>query len=111
MSKGLGIVNQIIDILRQVHFGTHYFEIAVALREALLVNGVLTNSEVWYGLTRSDINKLEDVDKLFLRQLFHVPISCPTESLYLETGIIPWGIVIKARRVKYFHHLLTRNSD
>ena len=48
VSKGLGIVNQIIDILRQVHFGTHYFEIAIALREALLVNGVLTNSGlVW----------------------------------------------------------------
>ena len=44
-------VSQIMDILKSVSFGVHYFEIAARLREAMLVNGLLTNSEVWYGLS------------------------------------------------------------
>ena len=55
VSKGLGIVSQIMDILKSVSFGAHYFEIAVTLREAMLVNGLLANSEVWYGLTGAEV--------------------------------------------------------
>ena len=55
-----------MDILETVTFGVKYFEIAVMLREALLINGMLTNSEVWYVLKRSEIDQLEEVDKLLL---------------------------------------------
>ena len=110
VSKGLGIVSQIMDILKSVSFGVHYFEIAATLREAMLVNGLLTNSEVWYGLTGMEVNKLEEVDKLLLRQIFQVASSCPTEALYLELGCVPLGIIIKGRRIKYLHHLVTREE-
>ena len=66
------------------------------LRQSLLVNGILTNSEVWYGLNQSEIQKLESVDKSFLRQTFRVSVSGPSEALYLETGLLPLGIIIKA---------------
>jgi hypothetical protein len=110
VSKGLGIVSQIMDILKSVSFGVHYFEIAATLREAMLVNGLLTNSEVWYGLTGTEVNKLEEVDKLLLRQIFQVASSCPTEALYLELGCVPLGIIIRGRRIKYLHHLVTREE-
>ena len=32
VSKGLGLVSQIMDILKNVSFGSHYFEIAATLR-------------------------------------------------------------------------------
>ena len=110
VSKGVGIVGVISDLVKTVSFGTHFFEIAVTLRNAFLINGILTNSEVWYGLSKSDINKLENVDKLFLRKLFEVPTSCPTEAMYLELGCIPLGIIIQARRIRYLHHLVTREK-
>ena len=50
VSKGMGIVTEIMDILNTVSFGSKYFEIAIILREAKLINGILTNVEVWYGL-------------------------------------------------------------
>ena len=103
VSKGLGVVSQIMDLLRNVSFGNHYFEIAKSLREAMLVNGLLTNSEVWYGLTDKEVTKLEEVDRLFLRQVFQVASTCPIEALYLEMGCVPIGNVIKARRLKYLH--------
>ena len=110
VSKGLGVVSQIMDLLRNVSFGSHYFEIAKTLREAMLVNGLLTNSEVWYGLTDKEVTKLEEVDRLFMRQVLQVASTCPIEALYLEMGCVPIGNVIKARRLKYLHHLTTRDE-
>ena len=51
VAKGLGIVSEIMDILKTVSFGEHFFEIAATLRESKLINGILTNCDVWYGLT------------------------------------------------------------
>ena len=111
VAKGLGIVSQILDLLKTVSFGIHFFEIAASLREAMLVNGLLTNCEVWHGITEGEVSKLEEVDRLLLRQVFQVASSCPTEALYLELGCIPLGLVIKSRRISYLHHLSTRNES
>ena len=110
IAKGLGIVSQILDILKSTSFGAHYFEIAATLRESIFVNGILTNCEVWYGLTDHEVSQLEEVDRLLLRQVFNVPISCPSEALYLELGCVPISLVIKSRRVNYLHHLATRKE-
>ena len=111
VAKGLGIVSHIIDLLKNVSFGKHFFEIARTLRESLFVNGLLTNCEVWHNLHESEINKLEEIDRLLLRKIFQVQSTCPAESLYLELGCIPLGIIIKTRRLNYLHHLVTRNED
>ena len=58
----------------------------------------------------SDINQLEKVDRLLLRQVFNVSSTCPVEALYLELGCIPIGLIIKSRRVNYLHHLVTREE-
>ena len=76
----------------------------------MLVNGLLTNCEVWHDLKDTEVNKLEEIDRLLLRKIFQVASSCPTEALYLEIGCIPLGIVIKSRRLNYLHHLVTREE-
>ena len=111
INKGLGIVTQIMEILKTVSFGSKYFEIAVTLRESLLVNGMLTNAEIWYGISKSEINELEDVDKLLMRRVLESPSSSCVESLYLELGIIPISILIKARRVNYLHYLVNLSES
>ena len=95
VSKGLGIVNQILTLLEAANFGYHYFEIAILMRESMLVNGILTNSEIWYNLLKAEIKELEEVDKLFLRKILTVPRSTPGESFFLELGILPFNIIIK----------------
>ena len=106
ISKGNGILAQIRDILETVSFGAHYFKIALLLRESLLINGILTNSEVWYGLEKSEIEELESLDLTFFRTLFAVPQTVPTVSLYLETGSLRIGTIIKVRRVNFLHYLI-----
>ena len=44
--KGMGIVTRIMNVLETISFGSKYFEIASTLRQAELINGILTNSEV-----------------------------------------------------------------
>ena len=110
-AKGLGIVSQIMDTLKTVSFGEHFFEVAATLRESKLINGILTNCDVWYNLTKGEIEKLEQVDRLLLRQIFSVPASCPIEAMYLEMGCIPIGLVIKSRRLNFLHYLATRDPE
>ena len=65
------------------------------MRESLFLNGTLTNSEIWYGLTRKEVEELESLDRNLLRKILSTPISTPKESLYLELGIIDIETTIK----------------
>ena len=111
VSKGIGIITQIMNLLEILSFGPFYIEIALLLRESLFINGILYNAEVWYGLSRTDIKKLEDLDRHLLRRILKAPISTPKEALYLELGIMPIEIIIKARRINYFYYLLNRDKN
>ena len=53
ISKGLGLISQIFNLLDRISFGPHLIEIAVLLRNSMLVNGTLTNAEIWYNLSKS----------------------------------------------------------
>ena len=110
VAKGLGIVSKIMDMLKSVSFGEHYFEIAATYRESMLVSGMLTNCESWYGLTKTEVEQLEEVDKLLLRQVLGVASSCPIEALYLEMGILPFSLIIKNRRINFLQYLVKRKD-
>ena len=109
--KGLGIVSKIMNILETITYGSKYFEIAATMRQAMLINGMLTNAEVWYGLNKSQLDELEEVDKLLIRKILNAPISACIESLYLELGLTPIHIIVKSRRVKYLHYLVRLNES
>ena len=110
ISKGLGIITQIIHLLEMVSLGEHFIEIALLFREALFLNGILTNCEIWYGLTESEVKEFEDLDIQLLKKILQVPVSTPQEGFFLELGIIPIGVIIKARRINYLHYLVTRSE-
>ena len=110
-SKGIGICNEIMTILNNMFLGPYYFEVALLLRKALLLSVMLFNAETWRRLTKESIKKLEAVDLMLLRKLLQTPISSPKASLYLETGCVPLRYHIKAKRIMYLHHILTREDD
>ena len=103
------IVSHIMEILKTVSSGKIYFELAIVLKEALLINGMLTNSDIWYGLHKSEISELEEVDKILLRRILEVLTSTSTESLYLELGLSPVSSILKSRRINYLHYLVNLN--
>ena len=66
----------------------------------MFLNAILTNAEVWYNLTNSDIEELEELDRCLLRKFLGTKMSCPKEALFLETGALPIGVLIKSKREK-----------
>ena len=84
LSKGHGLVTQIMNILEKVTLGSHYFKVALQLRESIFVNGITTNAEVWYGLSSKQVEQMESLDKMLLRKVLETPVSTPVEGIYLE---------------------------
>ena len=111
MRKGYGIANEILSIIDEVPLGRHRAATAIKLREAMLINGILFNSEIWYGVKESDLNQIEKVDEYLLRGIIKAHSKTPRAALYLETGCIPIRYIIKKRRLMYLHHILHRNPN
>ena len=89
VNKGTGIVNNIMTKLEGIPFGKYYFEVAMILRNSLLVSSVLCNSEAWYNVTGSELDYLESVDLMLLSKILNTPKSTPKEMMYLELGCLP----------------------
>ena len=109
VNKGKGIVTRIMNLLHGIPFGKYYFEVAVILRDSLLVSSVLCNSEAWYNVTSAELDLLETVDLLFMRQLFNAPKTTPKEMFYLELGVLSFRDIIRKRRLTFLHHILNEN--
>ena len=110
ISRGNGIISKIRNILDSVSLGAHYFKIALLLRESLLLSSMLSSSESWYDLSTGEIEQLESVDITFLRSLFEVPHTVPTVSLYLETGCLSIGTILKCRRINFLHTIVNEDQ-
>ena len=110
-AKGTGIVDNIMGKLRGTVYGPFYFEVGLVLRESMLINGILTNAEAWYGFSTIEMEQLEQVDEMFLRIFLEVGRGCPKEMLYLETGTIPMRFIIYKRRLMFLHYILNEKDE
>ena len=54
VKKGIGIVKNILNMLEGIPFGKFYYEVAIILRNSLLVSSILFNCEAWFNLTKAE---------------------------------------------------------
>ena len=111
VNLGIGAVSEIISMLRQISLGHFYYEIALILRDSSLVSKMIYSSEIWYGISSDQFTKLEQIDEMYLRNIFEAPKSAPRLGLYIESGKIPLRYIIKARRLLYYWHILHLNEN
>ena len=90
---------------------SHYFEVALLLRNLLFVNSLLQSSESWYPITQKDMNELVLTDKILIKKIFGSCSSVPSELLFLESGALPIDLIIQSRRIMFLHHILTRDNN
>ena len=109
--KGYGIVNDILSILSEIPLGPYRTSVGIKLREAMLLNGILFNSEIWYNVKEEEEQKLSDVDEYLLRSILGAPAKTPKEALFLESGCVPVKFILKMRRLMYLHHILRRPKE
>ena len=81
-NKGIITVNTILSLLKEVHFGKYYMEMAFSFRNSMLVHSILCSIEAFYGMTNAHMDKIEKVDKYLLKQNLNASFA----TLYLETG-------------------------
>ena len=110
-AKGFGIIAEILSILDDIPLGKYKVEIGLLLREAMLINGLLYNSEAWHNVSKKNIVKLMKVDEALLRGILKAHSKTPLEFLYLETGSVPIDWVIKSRRINYLQNILRRDKN
>ena len=81
------------------------------MRQAMLVNGILFNSEAWHGVTKKDIITLEKVDEALLRGLLQAHSKIPLEALFLETKAVPLRYIVASRRIMYLYNILQKDKN
>ena len=101
----------LVTILEGIPFGDFYFEVAVILRNSLLVSSLLSNSEAWYNVTKYEVDFLETIDLMLLRSVLKAPKSTPKEMLYLELGCIPFREIIRKRRLSFVFYILHEDTN
>ena len=111
VSKGHGIVSEILALIDQVPLGKYRIEMGLKLRQAMLINGILFNSEVWHGVTDEHVKALEKIDEHLLRSLLQCHSKTPLEFLFLETGSVPIRYILSSRRMLYLQTLLRRDDE
>ena len=110
-TRGDGIVADILSLISEIPLGKYNVEVALKLREAMLLNGMLFNSEAWHGVTISQIKKLESVDEALLQGIMKAHCKTPKEFLYLETGCIPLRWVLAQQRINYARLMIKQKDD
>ena len=110
-AKANGAFAEIRAILEDVPLGKYRTEVGLHLRQALFINSVMFNSEVWHGVKTADIELLSVLDNQILRYICGAHAKTPTEFLFLETGSLPLSYIIKSRRMIYLQSILKRNQQ
>jgi hypothetical protein len=83
----MGQMNTVMNLLKTVSFESIYFDIVVTLREPHLINGMLSSTDILYGLKNKEVEQFEEVDKMLIINILNAPSSSCIESLYLESGL------------------------
>ena len=73
-----------------------------------MINGILTNSEVWYSVKKKHLDVLESLDLMLLRKFFKAHSKTAKESFFLECGIVPIRFTIDKRKLMYLRTILRR---
>ena len=110
-NEGISGINQIMSMLNLTSLGHYYFEIAIILRDSILISKLVFNSEVWYKVSIKQLEKLEQIDEIYFRKIFNVAKTSPKIGIYMECGKLPIRFIVKMRRLMYYWHILNRKED
>jgi hypothetical protein len=110
-NKGLGVINQVMQILESTFFGKYYFEVAVVLRESLFLSSLLLNSEAWVNYSDKDVRILEQCDEILMTKILDCDANTSNALKYLELGILPVRFEIMRRKISVLQYILKEDKN
>ena len=78
-------------------YSKHTFKAALIMRQAMLLGGLLSNSEAWTHLTEINLAKLQLPDTLLHKTLVSTSGNPSKVFMYLELRVIPVKHVIMCK--------------
>ena len=106
--KGVGLCSQISGMVNGLSLGHHFYRISFLLRDSMLLNGVLTNAEIWYPISDKQSEVLENIDLMLMRKLVKGHSKTAKEAFFMEAGLVPIRFIIMKRRLMYLHNILVK---
>ena len=110
-SKGIGVINQIMQILSSTYFGKYFFEIAMVLRESLLLSSLLLNSEAWVNYSVQDLRILEQCDEILLTKVLDCDANTSNALKYLDLGVMPIRFEVMKRKLTFLQYILLQDKN
>ena len=110
-NKGLGTINNIMQILKSMFFGKYFFEVALVLRSSLLLSSLLLNSEAWVNLSEQNIRGLEQTDEILLSRILDSEANTSNIFKYLELGVCPVRFEIMKRKILFLQYILKQEES
>ena len=111
IAKGISAGNTILQILNEECFGPYETEVFLRLRESLMMSTLLFNAETWFGVTKKELEQLENVDLRFLCQKFELHSKIPKEMIFLELGIVPVNFLLMKKKLEYLQYILQQPEE
>ena len=111
IAKGKGVINEIIFILNNAHFGSYHFKAFKLMRESLFISVITNQSEVWVNTTEKDLTHLESLDANLISWALQSNSKTSKCIMLLELGLKPIRYYIMQKRMMYLHKLLTKGKN
>ena len=83
---GHAAISEIMSMLRDFSFGRFTIQTGLIFRDTIFTSKMLLNSEVWHSLTKSQIEELEVIDRILLRNILNAHCKTSTKWLYSDCG-------------------------
>ena len=110
-NRAMGIVNKIIETISERPYGKHLFKASKLMREAMLISGLLTNSETWINITLKDREDLEKPNIILQRKILSSSGNPSKCFMQLELGLIPLKFIMMQKRKNLLNYILHENAD
>ena len=111
VKKGYSAISQIKSLINSVGFGRFEIQTGLLMRDTIFGSKILLNCEIWHSLLKSQIEQLEVIDRILIRQILGAHSKTGIEWLYIETGKFDIKSLVQIRRLMYWWHILSRKKS
>ena len=84
---------------------------AIDIFELAIIPSILNNCETWTGISENSIKELENLQNLFFRMIFQVPISTPKCSFNWETKTLVMKLRIWKAKLNFYKYLQNLSDE
>ena len=103
ISKGQGIIIDILQILEGIYLGDYHFEAFLLMRNSMFLSVLTHNLEV-YNISKKDLKSLESLDFQQIRRAPQLNAKQSPIIMMLKLGIKSVKYVIIKKSLLYLHN-------